>query len=153
MNEEAIMAFTMPAMLFGVTAVITRAMTTTRKQKRKLQAQMDLHQRLLDKFGSAPEFVQFLQTEGGERLLGSLAEEPANPKQKILGSLQFGIIVFALGIAFYVLAWVLKSQPSDMHLHFFIFGTLALALGVGFVLSAGIAYRLSKAWKLINGEK
>ena len=30
-------------------------------------------------------------------------------------------------------------------------GTLGVALGIGFGLSAGVAYLLSKAWGLING--
>ena len=40
----------------------------------------------------------------------------------------------------------------DESLSFLFLGALALALGIGFLLSAAAAYRLSKSWGLVNGQ-
>ena len=47
----------------------------TRQKQAKVQARTDLHKHLLDKFGSGNELAEFLESEGGKKMLGELWEE------------------------------------------------------------------------------
>jgi hypothetical protein len=47
---------------------------------------------------------------------------------------------------------VLQGRIAGADEAFAFLGTLGVALGVGFGLSAGVAYLLSRAWGLINGS-
>ena len=119
------------------------------------QAQMDLQHRLLEKFSSPQEIGDFLQTEGGQRFLNGLTTErtPAGNQhagKKILLALQIGTVVSLLGTATLSLGIVYPmNRPGEPH-PAVIFGLLILALGIGFLVSAGISYKLSKAWGIFS---
>jgi hypothetical protein len=54
----------------------------TSKRQRRLKAQAELHGRLLDKFSSAHEVVEFLQTPGGAQFVDS---SPAIGRSRRMG--------------------------------------------------------------------
>ena len=55
-------------------------------------------------------------------------------------------VLAALGIGF----WIAQTRfPEDMGEGFFIIGTLVAALGVGFAVSAGLAYVISQRFGLL----
>lgn len=110
--------------------------------------QADLQARMLDKFGTAPEMVQYLQSDSGQNLLQAAPVEKAHPYHRILGSVQAGIILALVGIA----SLFLRSQIADSYEAFVFLGSIGLALGVGFLISSAIAFFLSKHWGLINGH-
>jgi hypothetical protein len=112
-----------------------------------VRTQTELHNQLLEKFDSAGEFAAYLQTEAGQRFFDNLVSERVTPASRILGSIQKGAILTALGIGLLILALIYR--PADEGA-FTIFGVISLALGAGFLLSAGISYRLSKAWGLFD---
>lgn len=134
--------------MFGTIAFIFWVIIEGRRRRERLKLVTDFHQRLLDKIGSAREFGEFLQTDGGNRFLGSLTVERASPNERILRSIQTGIVLSCLGLGLLALGWM---YPSDENL-FLVFGIVILALGLGFVTSSVVSYRLSKAWGLLRAE-
>jgi hypothetical protein len=117
-------------------------------RSRRRMAQVQLQHKLLDKFNSPQEIGDFLQTEGGRRFLQGMTTGRRDAGMRILLALQIGTVVSLLGIATLGLGFVYPmSRPGEPH-PAVIFGALVLALGVGFLISAGISYRLSKAWGL-----
>lgn len=117
------------------------------KHRAHLRTQTEFHNRLLEKFGSAGEFTAYLQSEAGQRFFEGLTVERNTPTTKILGSIQKGAILTLLGIGLLVLGNIFSSPQGGDAL--VIFGVIALTLGIGFLVSATISYRLSKAWGLI----
>lgn len=119
------------------------------KQIAELQAQMQ--NRLMEKFGSSQEMMQYLESEAGQRFLESATLERGNPFSRILSSIQAGTILTLAGLA--VLAF--RSQVTDPEeaLGFVFLGLIALALGLGFLLSSAASFVLSKKWGLINGQR
>jgi len=117
-----------------------------RRRRERLKAVTEFHQRLLDKIGSTSELGEFLQTDGGTRFLDSLSVEPSRPNDRILRSIQIGIVLGVLGLGFLLLGWIYGFRMYP----FYILGTLLLALGVGFCLSSGVSYRLARTWGLIG---
>lgn len=117
------------------------------RHRMNVRTQTELHNRLLEKFDSASEFAAYLQTEAGQRFFDSLVSERITPMSKILGSIQNGTILTLLGAGLLLLGIIYRATDEGV---FTIFGVIALALGAGFLISAGISYRLSKTWGLFD---
>jgi hypothetical protein len=110
--------------------------------------QAEVQNKLLDKFGSSPELLAYVQTEAGKRLLDSLAVEQQrtwSPHMRIIGALQAGVILIALGLGLEFMTRVDEGGHG-----FFISGGLTLALGIGFSLAGAVSYYLSKSFGLFD---
>jgi len=134
--------------MFVMIVWIVRMTQAHRRTSKLVQIQADLRNRLLEKFDSAPALMQYLESEAGVRFLESVPSEKISPYGRILGPLQAGIILVLCGGAFLYLRTAIAGAEEG----FAFLGALGLALGAGFLLSAGVAYALSKSWGLINGH-
>lgn len=123
---------------FLVIGWLTWVIVSNVRRSRVARIQADLHGKLLEKFGSSQELLDYLRSEAGQRFLESATIEQARPFGRILGSIQAGVVLTLVGIGFLSLRWQLPGAMEP----FLVFGTLALALGFGFALSAGISYVL-----------
>ena len=144
-----VMAFGLAFLAFMAWAVWLGA----RRRQALAQAQADLQHRLLDKFNSPQELGEFLQTEGGRRFLQGLTTE-RHAGKRVLMALQIGIVECLLGIALLSLGFIYPMNRAEPH-PAVIFGLFLLAAGIGFLISAGVSYKLSKAWGLFpesNGK-
>jgi hypothetical protein len=110
----------------------------------KLQRQAELSRHILERFGSAQELTAFLQTEAGHRLLDPAPKSPSNPKRRIIASVESGLILGLLGLAFLYLAAVHERQAIWAAL-------FLLGLSAGLLLSAYVGYVLSRKWGIFNG--
>ena len=126
-----------------------------RKSSALIRARAELQTKLLDRLGSGREVVEFCQTEGGKQFvealsLGTLESQASkgSPTERILGSVQKGIILTLLGFGFLLLA--LKFRRDDPGDVFMVIGIVGLSLGIGFLLSAGASYRLSKSLGILS---
>lgn len=146
MSDQIANMLTLMAMFTAVGWVVW-VLVNGIKTRHTVRAMTEFHNRLLDKMGSAKDFAEFLQSEGGNRFLQSVTLKKVNPNQRILGAIQTGLVFAFLGLGLLFLGW---EFDFDEH-GFTVLGTLALALGGGFLVSSLISYRLSKAWGLLNG--
>ena len=121
----------------------------TRQRNKLMKYQYDLQTKLLEKFTNTEELMEYLQGDAGQQFLVSATAEKSDPRGKILGSIQTGLVLLTGGTAF----MFLKDQIAEAKEGFVFVGTLGVALGVGFLLSAGVAYYLSKSWGVINGDQ
>ncbi len=140
-------------MLIGITFLIVtgwivRTIVTSRRQQKLAALQAEMQEKLLEKFGSSQEVLNYLQSDAGRQFLDSATFERANPYRKILGSIQAGFILTLVGIA----CLGLEGRLSDAEEGFIFIGAIGLALGIGFLLSAAATFGLSKHWGLINGD-
>jgi hypothetical protein len=133
----------------GTFAVIAFVVWTLSRTKARLaQLRAEFHTKMLDKFGSATEFVEFAKTPEGQKLLeGASMERPADAARLLL-SVRRGILLTSLGVAFLgmTLAGAVDSEPG------YFIGWTMLALGVGYLVSAIVSRKLMHAWREeING--
>jgi len=142
MNEDIVIVPMIISMLSWIAWVI---FSTIRRYKiAKLQAEVQT--RLLDKFGSGQELLAYVQTDTGKRFLDSLVAEQRTPYGRILGAAQTSVILLLLGAAL----MFLRGRVSEAEQGFLVLGTLILALGIGFALSAAVSYVLSKSFGLLT---
>jgi hypothetical protein len=120
----------------------------TRQGRERLQAQMDLQTRVLERFESAQEFTQFVATDGGQKFLAGLSTgERAGwaPARRILTGIQAGIVLSLVGCALFAIAAIEGSAEPAYP------GIVILALGLGFLISSAVSHRLSRGWGLLPG--
>jgi hypothetical protein len=125
-----------------------------RRWRRQIQIQTDIHTKLLDRMTNNQELLAYIETSAGRRFLEApvplMAQAPASsiaPVARILWSVQIGVIVVAAGIGF----WIARTTVSDPDLIsvFQVMGSLAMAVGVGFVVSALMSWALSQRMGLL----
>ncbi|HET9180425.1 MAG TPA: hypothetical protein VFQ24_18885 [Terriglobia bacterium] len=134
----------------GIVVVFWLVFSTFRRMK-VARIQAEVHSKLIEKIGSSQEFLTFLETDSGKKLVASIGiEQPnRNPYNRILASIQAGAILVCVGIAFLIIG----VNFSDVAEGFKILGALGLALGIGFLISSGLSYRLSKNFGLFDRER
>jgi len=116
------------------------------KRQRRLKAQAELHGRLLDKFNSAKEIAEFLQTSGGAQLMEGLSSERENPAGGILRSTHRGIVLVVVAIGCLALTLFYGRHNNPL----LVIGVILLCLGIGFLISAGVSQRLAKTLGLME---
>ncbi|HTM03913.1 MAG TPA: hypothetical protein VL173_10450 [Vicinamibacterales bacterium] len=128
-----------------------------RRWRRQIQIQTEVHTKLLDRMTNNQELLAYMETPAGRRFLetpmsvapmAAAAPPTLAPMTRILWSVQIGVVVVALGIGF----WIAQANISDADLSsvFEVMGSLAIAVGVGFVVSALLSWALSLRMGLIS---
>ena len=115
---------------------------------RKMRHKSKLQDKIVDKFATAQEFNDFLQSQEGNKFLNFLKFNGLTPRAKILSSLSKGVIFSTFGIALIIIGQIFTGEMK----YFNAFGIVIIALGVGFLLSTFISYKLSKKWGIIDEE-
>jgi hypothetical protein len=117
----------------------------SRRGQERSRAQFDLQRRMLEKFGSASEFVAFLESDSGRKFLETVSSETQTQASRIFGSIQKGAIFTLIGtVGFGVVAY----DPGDL-VPLAVPSGIALAVGLGYLVSAYATYKLSKQWGLL----
>ncbi len=149
---EILIPLTLFAGLF--TTIIVGMIVSNRRKKFAIQSKAEVYNRMLDKFGSSREFADFLQTAEGRSFLDSFGREsvsPSLPLLKILGSVKVGIVLLLLGLALIGLSF--WTAQGDVEQGPMTAGVLLVSVGLGFLITAFVSYRLSKAWGLLPGNE
>jgi|SRR6185312_16911952 hypothetical protein len=106
-----------------------------RKQKN------DMQKALLEKFSSAHDFAEFMQSPAGQKYVLSFTDAVTSPLSSVLNAVKIGIVMFFSGPAL-----VATAQRYDLwFLH--AAGMLLTLAGVGFLVSAVVSYFLLKRIK------
>jgi hypothetical protein len=127
--------------VFWVVATNIRRTTTARHVAQ-------LHGKLLDKCTASQDIITYLESVAGRRFLESSATEAANPVARILNAIQAGAITTLLGVA--ILLARNAAEDTDVRRVLILVGSIALAIGLGFLASAAVSYYLCKSWGLVK---
>ena len=118
--------------LIGWVAYLIAAMVR-RKQKN------DMQKALLEKFSSAHDFAEFMQSPAGQKYVMGFADAVTNPLSSVLNAVKIGVVMFFSGPA------LIAAAAQSYGLWFlYALGMLLTLAGVGFLVSAVISYFLLK---------
>ena len=139
--------FIVPTIFFTFGWVVWTIATNIRRSK-TARAVADLHSRVLDKCAATQDLLAYLESDSGRKFLESAGTDTANPSNRILNALQAGFILALVGGAFLTV----RTAPIDPDAQqvLLVLGAVALAIGIGFLLSAAMSYLLCKNWGLLN---
>jgi hypothetical protein len=104
--------------------------------RRRQQTIMQRH--LLDRFASAQDFAQFIQSPAGQKYVTGFTDVVTSPRNSILSSVRTGCVLACGGVGS-----IAGSNPWGFHAMWSI-GWVAFAAGIGFLISAAISYFLAK---------
>jgi hypothetical protein len=127
---------------------IIRIFVDSRRWNRTFKQQSEIHGRLIEKLGTGPDLVAYMETEAGKRFLmaspiaagSEFGQRMPNTVSRVLTSLSAGIVMTLLGIGFLLL----RNAGPDMPEPMLVVGTLLLMPGIGFILSAGVTWFLAQ---------
>jgi len=129
-----------------------------RRWLRTTRTQSEVHAKLLERMTSSEDLRAYMDSEAGQRFLQAspLALESANqqsvgaPFSRILWSAQVGVVMVALGVGF---LFVKRGLEPEVQQLVGSWGTLAIALGVGFAISAAASYVISSKLGLLDQKR
>ena len=126
----------------SATAIMIVAVVSRSKQAR-VEAQVQMQSKLIERFGSAPELVQFLHSPAGQQFVNGVNTAPTYfARERIVSGFTRAIILTALGLAFVFLAafqddsgWIVPAA-------------IVFALGLGYLAATFVTYRFAAKVKL-----
>jgi hypothetical protein len=127
---------------------LIRILLENRRWGKVFRMQSEVHGKLLDRFAHSEELLQYMSSEPGKRFLEA-APIPIEFERdqrlpgglaRVLPQLQIGIVLTLLGLGLLLLHRSVTALSEPL----LVFGTIVLMPGLGFILSAGIAWRISE---------
>lgn len=140
---------------FASVAYIVWVLANTIQRTRRMRMIADFNKGLLDRFGSAKDFGEFVQTEAGARFMHDLAAEPIGlgPHERILRAAQFAAVLTCLGLGLLLFVFSSPEFPDRPRAMLTGLGVIGAALGIGFAVSALASYRLSALLGLFHSDE
>jgi hypothetical protein len=125
-----------------------------RRWGRLARVQAEAHTKLLDRFAGNDELLAYVQSPAGARFLQSSpialdgsAKPVGAPINRILWSIQAGVVLAAAGLGLYYVSRNIDGYRAEP---VFMFAILLLAVGLGFAASAALSYLLSRRLGLLE---
>ncbi len=133
---------------------LVRTALDHRRWQRVSKVQVDTHSKLLDRISGSEDLRTYMDSTAGRQFLESApialdgkSAPLAAPVNRILWSVQVGVVSLALGIAFQVVSrGVLDDAAQPLR----VLGVLITAIGGGFLVSAALSYLISRRLGLIH---
>ncbi len=127
--------------IFGNLAFITVAVSFFWWRARRQQYQAEVQSKLIERFGSTPELITFLNSEAGRDFVNGVQTGTMTvARERVLSGIRRAIILSFLGAAFMALWGVMREDGLAWP------GILFLAVGLGYGIATWVSVTLSKRW-------
>jgi hypothetical protein len=147
----------LPPMIVGISFIymigaVVSGVLESRQRALAIRSRTDLLNRILDKFGSSRDFIELSEAPGGKRLLEALGSEPNGVGAKILTAVQRGVVLTVVGIGVLLLSLTITENAVEEFIR--ICGVVLFALGIGYLGSSALSYRMARSIGLLapHGE-
>jgi hypothetical protein len=150
-----IAAFTAFSLGVGLLVWLVRTALDYRRWKQLARVQTEVHTKLLDRFTASDDLLAYIKSPAGSKFLESspitLDAGPRSlsaPLGRILWSVQGGVVLIAVGVGMEVVSRQVMTGDEGEPLQ--ALAVLAMALGLGFLISAALSFFLSRRLGLIE---
>lgn len=132
----------------GALLWLIRLLLENRRWSRAFRQQSEIHGKLIDRFATNQELLEYMNTEPGRRFLEAspipvgLDRNVPLPggMSRVVGPLQLGIVLTMLGSGLMILARHLREFDAPLT----VAGMITLMPGLGFIISAIVTWRLTE---------
>ena len=135
--------------LFGIvfstltTLAIVWVVGRTRQKRYEVQAQVQT--KLIERFGSAPELIEFLQSPSGREFISGVQSAPALlTRERVITGVSRSIMMVFIGLTFVGMYLVSEDDVRVLLVPAAIF----IFLGLGFLVASAVSYQLSRRFGL-----
>ena len=146
-------AFTVFCVITFAVFSLIRYVVEYRRWHRVSKVNAEVHNKILDRFGSNEELLAYIDSPAGRRFLEATPMAPSAmparvgaPFGRILLSVQLGVLLIALALGLMLVSSRTVEEVQQLMLGLSIVG---FCLGVGCVVSAGASYVLSRKLGLL----
>ncbi len=151
MNLDEIILF--PALFALIGWVLWLWMKRFQALQQERMKQLEIQLELARKFSASNEFIEFVQSEQGKQVF---SQTEMKPQLKVLRFLTASVILILVGAGMLINGY---SYHNETDLNFvnkardlYYWGSMAIAIGSGLLINAGITLRLARKWNLFNGR-
>jgi hypothetical protein len=132
---------------FLMISFIVWAKSHSRAQQARYNAEVQT--KLIDRFGSGPEMIEFLKSPEGQQFATGISKLPKlAARDRVVSGFTRAIFLTFLGIAFLLLEFTEMENPG-----FLIAGAILTALGLANLVSAAVSLKMSRRMGLVdNGD-
>ena len=124
--------------VFGMVTTVAVVLTLARVRNRRLELQTSVQTKLIERFSSAPELIEFLQSPTGREFVNGVQSAPAMiTRERIITSVSRSIMLTFVGLAFVGISWWTGVEELMVP------GMIFFFLGAGYVVASYVSYRLS----------
>ncbi|HEX7809723.1 MAG TPA: hypothetical protein VF608_13395 [Thermoanaerobaculia bacterium] len=127
---------------------LLRTIVEQRRWSRLARTQSEVHNKILDRFGTSNELLEYMKTPAGTKFLESapipLHEAPPTqnaPVSRVIWSIQLGIVVAAGAVGILIVSSRFDAETAK---GLFAMGGIALCVGLGFIVSAFVSVIVSR---------
>ena len=158
MWRSTIEGFTIGTLILAIASAVIwliKSLIDHRRWSRVSKIQTEVHNKVLDRMQSNEDLLAYIQTPAGRRFLESAPIPMASPRSigapfgRILWSAQAGAVLTVLGLG---ITLVSQSTVEEVAPPLAAMGAIVGALGVGFLVSAALAYALTRRFNLLPGQ-
>lgn len=114
--------------------------------QKKMQRRSEERLRIVERFGSAKELSDFLDSDSGRRFLDQFAIKARSPAGMVIAGLVVGVLLIFGGGAFLILAAIEDEN-------FLIVAILVLAAAFGVLAATALSYRLARKFRLLSSDR
>jgi hypothetical protein len=136
---------------FGTVSFVVWVVVSNWQRRQHVKLLMEFNNRVLERLGSTKDFSDFLQSDGGDRLMRALAAErgATGPRDRILTAVQSGVVFVAVGIGLLVVA---MRTIGGEHAALTLISAIILSLGLGLILSSVASYWVARTLGVFEAE-
>jgi uncharacterized protein DUF6249 len=143
MDNSLVMMIPIVSVVGSFVMIIAVVWLISRGKQRTAQYRAEVQMKMIERFGSASEFTQFLESPAGKQFLN---EPRRSARERALGGMRTGIILLFIGIGF-AFAYFSERDPG-----WFIPAFIMIGLGIGFLVSSAVSWKMAKEWDTTQAQ-
>lgn len=140
-------------MVVGGLVWIIRTVIEQKRWNRLSARQTEVHNRILERFGTSEELLEYVKTPAGSKYLEAApiavsVEKSRAPLTRIMWSIQLGVVVAIGAMGMLIVGLRFEGETSEA---LFVIGAIGFCVGLGFMASAAVSLFVSRRlglWEL-----
>ena len=142
-----VVPFALFVCVLGAMLWLFRQFVENRRWSRIFNLQTEVHNKLIDRFGSSQELLAYMNSEAGRRFLEAeplsvnleRKEHIGDETARILMPLQIGLVLFLLGLGFFLV----RNADHALQVPMQVLAAAVLMPGLGFILSGAAIWLIA----------
>ena len=152
---EGLTIFAVFGLIAFALAWLVRTIIEQKRWNRLSRTQSEVHNKILDRFSTSAELLDYIRTPAGTKFLESAPiplhadSTPQNaPLTRVMWSVQIGVVIAAASLGILVMSGRFEKESAQ---ELFALGMIGASIGVGFIASAIVSFYLSRRLGLWQG--
>jgi hypothetical protein len=120
-------------------------------RSKEIGRQAQVMTRLIDTMGGPGGAGAVLESPAGRALFARLIDQRTTVLQRVMVSIQSGVVLGILGIGLFIVRTQVVDDESRFGL--LMLAALAITMGIAFLVAAAVSYALSRRWGMLEESR